>query len=112
MALGGAAFKALIVVQVALSTLLVVAATLFAVTLSNLKTQSLGFVAEGVLTLTVDADGTGIEGARLGEVHRQMLQKLQALPGVRARVIRHDSAAQLERGWETDLHPGRHVLVT
>ena len=81
-ALGGAAFKALIVVQVALSTLLVVAATLFAVTLSNLKTQSLGFVAEGVLTLTVDADGTGIEGARLGEVHRQMLQKLQALPGV------------------------------
>jgi predicted permease len=50
--------------------------------LSNLKTQSLGFVAEGVLTLTVDADGTDIEGARLGEVHRQMLQKLQTLPGV------------------------------
>jgi predicted permease len=81
-ALGGTAFKALIVVQVALSTLLVVAATLFTVTLSNLKTQSLGFVAEGVLTLTVDADGTDIEGARLGEVHRQILQKLQAMPGV------------------------------
>jgi putative ABC transport system permease protein len=81
-ALGGATFKALIVVQVALSTLLVVAATLFAVTLSNLKTQSLGFVAGGVLTLTVDADGTDIEGARLGEVQRQMLQKLQTLPGV------------------------------
>jgi hypothetical protein len=80
-ALGGATFKALIVVQVALSTLLVVAATLFAVTLSNLKTQSLGFVAGGVLTLTVDADGTDIEGARLGEVQRQMLQKLQTLPG-------------------------------
>ena len=58
------------------------AATLFAVTLSNLKTQSLGFVADGVLTLTVDADGTGVEGARLSEVHRQMLEKLQALPGV------------------------------
>ena len=81
-ALGGAAFQALIVVQVALSTLLVVAATLFAVTLSNLKAQSLGFVAEGVLTLTVDADGTGVEGARLGEVHRQIVQTLQTLPGV------------------------------
>jgi predicted permease len=81
-ALGGAAFKTFIVVQVALSTVLVVAATLFAVTLSNLKTQSLGFVADGVLTLTVDADGTGLEGARLSEVHRQMLEKLHSLPGV------------------------------
>ena len=39
-------------------------------------------MADGVLTLTVDADGTGVEGARLSEVHRQMLEKLQALPGV------------------------------
>ena len=81
-AFGGAAFKTFITVQVALSTVLVVVATFFAVTLSNLKTQSLGFVADGVLTLTVDADGTGVEGARLSEVHRQMLEKLQALPGV------------------------------
>jgi predicted permease len=81
-AFGGAAFKTFIVVQVALSTVLVVAATLFAITLSNLRTQSLGFVADGVLTLTVDADGTGVEGARLGEIHRQMKDRLQALPGV------------------------------
>ena len=79
---GAGAFKTFIMVQVGLSTVLVVAALLFGVTLSNLKTQSLGFVADGVLTLTVDADGTGIEGPRLGEVHRQMLEKLQALPGV------------------------------
>ncbi len=81
-ALGGAAFKALIVVQVALSTVLVVAATLFTVSLSNLRTQSLGFAADGVLTMTVDADGTGLEEARLSEAHRQMLLKLEALPGV------------------------------
>jgi putative ABC transport system permease protein len=80
--LGGGAFNALVVVQVALSTVLVVAATLFALTLSNLKTQPLGFVADGVLTLTVDADGTNVEGPRLSEVHRQILQKLQALAGV------------------------------
>jgi predicted permease len=81
-ALGGAAFKVLIVVQVALSTVLVVAATLFAVTLSNLKTQPLGFVAQGVLTLTLDADGTGLEGERLSEVQKQIQQRLRALPGV------------------------------
>jgi predicted permease len=81
-AFGGAAFKTFISVQVALSTVLVVVATFFAVTLSNLKTQWLGFVADGVLTLTVDADGTGVEGELLREIHRQMLEKLQALPGV------------------------------
>jgi len=30
----------------------------------------------------VDADGTDLETAQLGEIHRQMLQQLQALPGV------------------------------
>jgi predicted permease len=83
LALSGRAFKLLIVVQVALSAVLVVAATLFTVTLTNLKGQSLGFVADGVLTLTVDADGTGLEGERLGAIHREILQRLQALPGVR-----------------------------
>ena len=91
--------------------MLVVAATLFAVTLSNLKTQSLGFVAEGVLTLTVDADGTGLEGARLSEVHRQMLAEASDAARRAARIVCDDSAAQLERGWEADLDPGRHVLV-
>ena len=111
-ALGGAAFKTLIVVQVALSTVLVVAATLFAVTLSNLKTQSLGFVAEGVLTLTVDADGTGVEGARLVGGSPADTAETPDSAWSATRVIRHDSAAQLERGWETDLHSRRHVRVT
>jgi putative ABC transport system permease protein len=79
---GGRAFKALVVVQVALSTLLVVAATLFAASLTNLKGQSVGFVADGVLMLTLDAEGTGLEGERLRAVHLQVLEKLRTLPGV------------------------------
>lgn len=81
--LGTRPFGALVVIQVALSTMLVVAATLFAVSLSNLKAQPLGFVAEGVLTLTLDADGSGFEEERLAALQQQILQKLQALPGVR-----------------------------
>jgi predicted permease len=81
-AVGGRAFKALVVVQVALSTLLVVAATLFTASLSNLKAQPGGFVADGVLMLTLDADGTGFEGERLRAVHLQVLEKLRTLPGV------------------------------
>ena len=62
--------------------MLVVAAMLLLATLGNLRAQPLGFVADGVLTMTVDADGTGLEGERLAEVHRQMLQRLRTLPGV------------------------------
>jgi len=83
LALGSStAFNVLIVIQIALSTVLVVAATLFAVSLSNLKSVPLGFVADGVLLLTLDADGTEFEGERLSTIQREILQKLQALPGV------------------------------
>ena len=75
-------FQALIVVQVGLSAILVLAAALFGLSLANLRTEPLGFAADGVFMVTVDADGTGLEGARLGEVHQQIARALQALPGV------------------------------
>jgi predicted permease len=80
--LGAGAFKGLIVVQVALSTLLVVVAALFVASLGNLKGQHMGFVAEGVLMLTLDADGSGVEEDRLAAMHREIHQRLQAIPGV------------------------------
>ena len=83
-AVGGRTFRLLIVVQVALSTMLVIAAMLLLATLNNLRAQPLGFEADGVLTMRVDADGTGLEGPRLSDVHAQILRRLQALPGVRA----------------------------
>jgi predicted permease len=80
--LGGSAFKALIVLQVALSTVLVVGATLFTASLSNLKSQPLGFDAAGVLMATLDADGTDLDDEHLRAIHRQIFQKLRTLPGV------------------------------
>jgi putative ABC transport system permease protein len=82
-AVGGRAFRVLVVVQVALSTLLVIAAMLLLATLENLRAQPLGFETDGVLTLTVDADGTGLEGEQLADIHARVLRGLQALPGVR-----------------------------
>jgi predicted permease len=84
---GRRGFKALIVAQVLVSTVLVVAAALFTVSLGNLKAQPLGFVADGVLMLTLDADGTDLEGERLGAVHREILRRLEALPGVQAATL-------------------------
>ena len=81
-AIGARAFRSLVVAQVALSTMLVVAATLLVATLDNLRRQPLGFEADGVLTITASADGTGLEGEPLGQLQLQMLERLQALPGV------------------------------
>lgn len=80
---GRRAFKLLVVMQVALSTMLVVAALLLLTTLKNLQTQDLGFEAEGVLTLTVDADGTDLEGPALAGIQAEIVERLRALPGVR-----------------------------
>lgn len=75
--------RALVAAQVALALLLVVGATLFTATLRNLRGQDMGFAAgRAVLTFDVDAEGSGLEGPRLMQVQRQLLDRLRALPGV------------------------------
>jgi predicted permease len=79
---GAGVGRGLVVVQVALSLVLVVAAAFLTVTLRNLRGQDMGFAAANVVTFTLDADGTGLEGERLTAVHRQILERLRALPDV------------------------------
>ena len=74
--------RGLVVMQVALSLMLVIAATFFMATLRNLRSQELGFSGTGVVTFDVDADGTDLEGEPLAAVHRQILDRLGSLPGV------------------------------
>jgi predicted permease len=74
--------KGLVVLQVALSLILAIAAALFAVSLRNLKNQDMGFDARNVLIVTMDADGTGVEGPALTAVHQQILDGLRTIPGV------------------------------
>jgi putative ABC transport system permease protein len=68
--------------QVALSVIVVVAAAFFGTTLSNLRAQEMGFSGDGVITFTLDADGTGLEGPPLAALHRRLLERLNAIPGV------------------------------
>src|SRR5688572_13705727 len=79
--------RGLVVVQVALSLTIVVAAGLFTVTLSNLRGQRMGFSSEGVVTFALDADGSGLEGDALADAHRQILERLRRLPGVRSATV-------------------------
>ncbi len=74
--------KALVVLQVALSLVMVVAAGFLIGTFRNLSTIKPGFSAEHVLLVTVDLRRTGTPVDGLSAVHRQTLDRVRALPGV------------------------------
>jgi len=77
---GGRIRKYLLVVQVALSTILVAGSLLFAITLAGLAAQRLGFRADGVLVLVVQNKSPDLKLGR--EYFDELLRRLRALPGV------------------------------
>jgi predicted permease len=76
--------KALVVAQVALSVVLVTAAGLLLGTLRTLATLDPGFTRDGVLLVAADLRKAQYPPERLAAVHRELLDRLRALPGVRS----------------------------
>jgi len=76
--------KSLVVVQVALSLTLVVAAGLLVGSLRNLVTKDPGFRSSGVLLVRVDLRRGGLPPGAYGPAHERILERLRHLPGVRA----------------------------
>ena len=77
--------KGLVVLQVALSLLLLVGAGLFVRTLINLQNVPTGFNKENVFVLQIDTSATGYkEDAQLENVLREVEEKVKSVPGVRA----------------------------
>ncbi len=77
--------KALIISQVALSLVLLVGAGLFIRSLVNLVNVDTGFNEHGVLLFRVDPSATGYtDEPRLANMYRQIEERVDALPGVRA----------------------------
>jgi putative ABC transport system permease protein len=74
--------KGLVVIQVALSLLLVVSAGLMLTTFFKLETVDPGFEREHVLLATVDL--SNFPKQQVGPVLQEMLDRLRALPGVRS----------------------------
>jgi predicted permease len=87
---------AFVVVQIALSLVLVVAAALFVRTLSNLHSQALGVDDSKLLVFNVDGSQNGYSGDRLVALYAELIRRLQAIPGAEAA-----SAARLRlfSGW-------------
>jgi predicted permease len=76
--------RGLIVVQVALSLLLLVGAGLFIRTLYNLQRVNLGFNQENLLLFHLRPQQAGYKDERLLQFYQQLLARLDSLPGVRA----------------------------
>ena len=74
----------LVVVQVALSLVLLVAAGLVVRALGQLQTTSPGFEVAGGLILSYDLSQQSYEQARGEQFHRQVVERVEALPGVRS----------------------------
>ncbi|MCP5116181.1 MAG: hypothetical protein GY953_35590, partial [bacterium] len=78
--------KSLVVVQVALSVVLVSAAGLFVHHLSNLR-NNLGFDRDRLLLVTLDPKSSGYSGERLSSAYRELLTRVKAIPGVRSATL-------------------------
>jgi predicted permease len=76
--------KALVVVQVALSLLLLVGAGLFVRSLGNLREIDLGFRPERTIIVTIDPTGNGYQGQRLRDFYERLRAGALRLPGVQS----------------------------
>jgi predicted permease len=74
--------SALVIVQVALSLMLVVAAGLFIRTFTSLANLNLGFDRNGVLVVTVNAQRLQLEPAARAALYERLRQAVLTVPGV------------------------------
>ena len=79
--------RSLVVAQVALSVVLLSAAGLFVRHLLNLRHLDLGFHPDHVLLVTLDPEGSGYDDEHLSLAYQQLLERLEAIPGVRSATI-------------------------
>jgi predicted permease len=86
--------RGLVVAQVALSLLLLVGAGLFVRSFQNLENMDLGFVKENVLMFDIDPGFTGYKGAQLTSLYERILDRMHAIPGVRAASVAYVSFNQ------------------
>jgi putative ABC transport system permease protein len=74
--------KALVVLQVSLSLLLLIGAGLFIQSLRNLQNLNPGFRTDSLVTFSVDPSINGYKPARSLQFYRQLQDRLDTLPGV------------------------------
>ena len=84
--------RGLVVVQVALSLVLVVAALLFGRSLRNLTTLDPGFRQDGILTVNVDVRRSGLPQEALAQRFAEVMERVRTVPGVLSAAEARDCA--------------------
>ena len=79
----GTVARGVVVAQVAITVVLVIAATLFLVTLRNLGRVDGGFATDRVLLVLLETRGTPYEQQGVGPLHERLLEQVGGLPGTR-----------------------------
>jgi predicted permease len=74
--------RILVVVQVALSIILLMGGALFLRSLHNMLTQKLGYDRDHLLMITVDPEAAGYKGASATTMYERVLATLRTIPGV------------------------------
>ena len=76
--------RGLVAAQVSLSVLLLSSAALFIANLVHLEQADLGFRRDHVLLVTVDPSSSGWSGEQTSRLYRELLSRLNLIPGVRS----------------------------
>src|SRR5262249_44470855 len=96
--------ESLIIAQVAASVVLMIAAGLVVRTLANFRSHNFGFDQRNLLTFGLDPTRAGYHEARLANLYSQLLDRIQALPGVRAATLIQNAPFS---GWSNKNSPVR-----
>jgi len=94
--------NAMVVMQFAVSTILLVGAGILVRTYLNAQSAASGFQTAGVIATTIDADQIGLDRSAGVRLYQEVVERLSALPSV--------SDVSLTR--DVPLGPGRRVTVT
>jgi predicted permease len=76
--------QALVVVQIAMSLLLLIGAGLFVRSLTNLESENVGFDRRNILLFTIDATQAGYSADRLSAFYERLRKSIESIPGVRS----------------------------
>lgn len=102
--------RGLVVAQIALSLVLLCSALLFSRSLAKLLTAETGFRADGLVITTIDASRLKYSPEQRGELYRNLLRRLRAIPEVETVATANDVPIS-DNYWNEriELLDGRHT---
>ncbi|MDB6095353.1 MAG: Permease [Verrucomicrobia bacterium] len=99
--------ESLIIVEVALTLVLLVGAGLLLQSFSRMQAAELGFDSHGIITARVSLpERTYDKAEKIGTFHDRLLDRIRSLPGVKSADIATHSP--LNTGWQTSFRPEGH----